>query len=73
VILGRVRGLLAVLLLTRASVAAAQPVAEWQVIGGVDLEAPMGIAVNAAGDVYVADTGNNRVQKPAQSGEVLAV
>jgi DNA-binding beta-propeller fold protein YncE len=72
VILGRVRGLLAVLLLPRASVAAAQPVAEWQVIGGVDLEAPMGVAVDATGDVYVADTGHHRIVKSAPQGPLLA-
>lgn len=28
---------------------------------GVNLEAPQGIAISAAGDIYVADSGNNRV------------
>lgn len=33
---------------------------------------PAGVAVNAAGDVYVADSGNNRVQKFMRDGNGLA-
>lgn len=35
-------------------------------------EHPEGVAVNAAGDVYVADTGNDRVVELSPEGEVLA-
>ena len=34
---------------------------------------PLGIAVDAAGNVYVADTGNNRIQKFNGSGSLLAL
>lgn len=37
------------------------------------LERPMGIAVDSQGNVYVADTGNNRIQKFDPEGRVLAV
>jgi sugar lactone lactonase YvrE len=32
-----------------------------------------GLAVDAHGDIWVADTGNNRVQELAPSGKVLTV
>jgi DNA-binding beta-propeller fold protein YncE len=37
------------------------------------LDHPQDVAVNAAGDVYVADTYNNRVLKVTPSGQVTAV
>jgi DNA-binding beta-propeller fold protein YncE len=33
-----------------------------------DLNAPRGVAVDSSGNVYVADTSNNRVLKETQSG-----
>ncbi|TGE27495.1 DUF7619 domain-containing protein [Hymenobacter metallicola] len=44
-------------------------------IGGVgaapgQLQQPEGVAVDAAGNIYVADTGNNRLQKLSASGQV---
>lgn len=37
------------------------------------LDRPMGIAIDSQGNVYVADTGNNRIQKFDPEGRVLAV
>jgi DNA-binding beta-propeller fold protein YncE len=37
------------------------------------LDHPQNVAVNAAGDVYVADTYNNRILKVTPSGQVTAV
>ena len=37
------------------------------------LDHPQNVAVNAAGDVYIADTYNNRVLKVTPSGQVTAV
>ena len=36
------------------------------------MNGPSGVAVDAAGDVYVADTGNNQVEKLSPSGALLA-
>jgi DNA-binding beta-propeller fold protein YncE len=38
-----------------------------------NLDHPQNVAVNAAGDVYVADTYNNRVVKITPQGQVIAV
>jgi DNA-binding beta-propeller fold protein YncE len=42
--------------------------------GGADgqFDSPSGLAVDASGNMYVADTGNRRVQKFAPNGEFLA-
>jgi len=40
--------------------------------GPGDFEHPEGVAVDAAGDVYVADTGNDRVVELSPAGTVLA-
>ena len=37
------------------------------------LWAPIGLAVDAAGDVFIADTGNNRVRKVAVNGIITTV
>jgi hypothetical protein len=39
--------------------------------GGFGEFAPKGIAVAPNGDIYIADTGNNRVQELSQTGEFL--
>jgi sugar lactone lactonase YvrE len=36
------------------------------------LDAPQAVAVNAAGDVFVADTGNNRVDEALPNGHIVA-
>lgn len=49
----------------------------WQVLGAArstpDFYGPAGVAVDARGQLYVADTGNARVVKLSSSGRVLAV
>ena len=44
---------------------------EWGASGGGDgqFDRPLGIAVDEAGNVYVADTANNRVQVFSSTGE----
>jgi len=37
-----------------------------------DFDIPKGVAVDAAGNVYVADRGNNRIQKFDSDGNLLA-
>ena len=48
-------------------------VAEWGALGSGDgqFSAPRGIAVDDSGNVYVADTGNNRIQKFDNNGNFL--
>ena len=45
-----------------------QPVG-WQiVVAGTGLSGPAGVAVDSSGDVYIADTGNDRVLRETPSG-----
>jgi uncharacterized protein (TIGR03437 family) len=37
------------------------------------LSAPQGVAVDAQGNVYIADTGNNRIRKVSPSGVILTI
>jgi len=41
--------------------------------GGGEFLRPEGIAVDAAGDIYVADSGNHRIQKFDSSGKYLTM
>ena len=41
--------------------------------GGAEFKQPNGVAIDTAGNVYVADTGNNRVRKIDASGNVTTV
>lgn len=43
-----------------------------QLAGNQALREPSGVAVDGAGDVYVADTGNGRLGEYAPTGELLA-
>jgi sugar lactone lactonase YvrE len=47
----------------------------WGVFGAGDgeFDAPHGMAFNSAGEVYVADMGNNRLQKFSADGEFIAL
>lgn len=48
-------------------------VAEWEVVANTSLFAqPTGIALDGAGNVYVADTNGNRIQKLSPRGKLLA-
>ena len=49
--------------------------AKWGTFGDAAgmLNCPQGIAFDAAGNCYLADTGNNRVQQFAPDGTLLAV
>jgi hypothetical protein len=38
-----------------------------------NLEAPSGVAIDAAGDVFIADTGDNRIREVAPSGIIITV
>jgi sugar lactone lactonase YvrE len=42
-------------------------------VGGAALNDPFGVAVDAGGDVWVADTGDNRVEELSPNGHPLAV
>jgi DNA-binding beta-propeller fold protein YncE len=51
---------------------------DWFVLAGARTGAgqfsrPAGVAVDAAGNVFVADTGNHRIQKLSPEGQVLAL
>src|SRR5690349_19824838 len=41
--------------------------------GGNDFDTPSGIALDANGNLYVADTSNNRVRKVTPQGEVSTI
>lgn len=64
---------LATLLLSAPAWAALTLVTEWGSPGSADgqFNAPRGVAVNAAGDVYVVDGNNNRIQKFTAGGAFL--
>jgi DNA-binding beta-propeller fold protein YncE len=51
---------------------AASDAAPRQPGGAVQLNDPQGVAVDSQGNLYVADTGNRRVVKLSQAGQVLA-
>jgi hypothetical protein len=40
---------------------------------GAELSSPTGVAVDAAGDVFVADTGNNRIREISTAGTITTV
>lgn len=49
----------------------------WHVLAGDQtgpgqFDAPFGVAVDAEGNVYIADTGNHRIQKLSPAGQPLA-
>jgi sugar lactone lactonase YvrE len=49
---------------------------QWGVSGGTgsgELNSPSGVATDASGNVYVADTGNNRIQKFDATGNFLTM
>ncbi len=48
------------------------PVTAWTGYGAVSFSAPEGIAVDGPGNVYVADTGNNKVEEFDLNGNTLA-
>ena len=50
-----------------------QTLATWQILGeGAQLRSPMGVAVDVAGNIYVADAGNHRVVKLSPEGRQVA-
>ena len=70
----------AVVLATRGSSSSSAPAFRLgMVIGGVQgsasgqLNDPEDVAIDAAGNLYVADAGNNRIQKFSPAGKLLAV
>lgn len=51
----------------------AQSVASWRILGeGAQLRSPMGVVVDVAGSIYVADAGNHRVVKLDPNGRQVA-
>ena len=52
-----------------------QPLAVWGKLGTGrgEFSEPRGLAVDRSGNLYVADTKNNRIQKLSPTGEVLAI
>src|SRR5438128_1993686 len=61
----------------QAAPAGASGEAAWSVLAGAGdgpgrVSWPLGVAVDARGNVYVADTGNARVQKLSATGQPLA-
>jgi tripartite motif-containing protein 71 len=53
--------------------ASGAPLAHWGTLGSGSgqFNGPVGIAVDAQGDIYVADAGNHRIQKLSSSGQPL--
>jgi len=51
-----------------------EPLAQWGSYGNApgQFYEPRGVALDAEGNVYVADSGNNRIQKLSLEGEPLA-
>lgn len=45
--------------------------ARWTTNGGATLKSPSAVGIDAAGDIFVADTGSGRVQKVSPQGELL--
>jgi hypothetical protein len=41
--------------------------------GGVKLNAPVALAVDGAGNLFIADTGNNRVRKVSPNGAIITI
>lgn len=56
-----------------SAAAAITPVAKWGTLGTGqgEFNTPVGVATDADGNVYVADVGNNRIQKFSSSGNFL--
>jgi hypothetical protein len=54
--------------------ATSTPVVITPTVDGVQLSGPSGVAVDAAGDLFIADTNNHRVvEVPAGGGQVVAI
>jgi tripartite motif-containing protein 71 len=56
---------------TAQSAATYEPVGAWSVVASPWLDQPEGVAVDADGYVYIADTGQNRIVKTSPSGEFV--
>ena len=56
----------AVALVLEAAVGAPRPAA-------LEVDRAVGVVVDAAGNIYVADTGNNRIRKVTPQGEVITI
>ena len=48
-------------------------ITSWSTNGTVNLNSPEGIAVDSSGNVYVADTGNNEVEKFDSAGNIITI